>query len=154
MTLRQKIGVIAVIGMFLAAPALATAQSTTTTKTVKKTTVTSTTTKSRSVQRVQADLGRLEAILIAVNTHPNLSDDALKAASREARMLANRIYANTLSATAGKRANATARSNARDLRMHAREFFATAMKGDMTAARTHVSEALPFATRLMDWAMA
>lgn len=153
MTLRQKIGAIAVIGMFAAAPALAAAQTTTTTKTEKKTTV-STTAKSRSVQRVQADLGRLEAILIAINTHPNLSDDALKAASREARMLANRIYANTVSATAGKRANATARSNARDLRMHVREFFETAMKGDMTAARTHVAEALPFATRLMDWAMA
>ena len=80
------------------------------------------------------DLSRLEAILLdAQNDKVTISADAWRVSGNEAVTLANRIKGG---------------SAAKNLRMHVREMRDAALKGDAAGARTHASEALPFAEQL------
>lgn len=97
--------------------------------------------------RVFNDATRLAALLNDAQTGSNLSADTWKVIANEANALANRIYGNT----AG---NSVARSAARDLRMHVRQLRTAALAGDAAAAKSHASQALPYAYTLIDWSQA
>lgn len=101
---------------------------------------------SNRMMRVYDDATRLASLLRDVQTTANISGDVWKTVVNEANALSNRIYGNT----AG---NSQARAAARDLRMHVREMRAAALAGDAAGARTHASQALPFALTLIDWSM-
>jgi len=101
---------------------------------------------SKRTTRVWNDATRLAALLNDAQTNANLSANTWKVIANEANALANRIYGNT----AG---NSQARSAAKDLRMHVREMRAAALAGDAAGAKSHASQALPFAYTLIDWSM-
>ena len=93
--------------------------------------------------KVWNDTTRLAAILSDMqDQRANFNADAWRVSANEANMLANRIYA-----------GAGGRSQARELRTHVREMRAAALKGDADGARSHASQALPFAYQLIDWSM-
>ena len=143
---------LAVLGACLAlVPAFAQAQMTkTTTTTTTKTTVHSSkkhmATGATSRERVRNDSSRLAALLSDAQNTVNFDANTWRVVANEANMLANHIYA-----SAGTKA---ARALATDLRTHVRQFRDAAMNGDAASARTHASEALPFAYQLIDWSSA
>jgi len=140
---------LAVLGACVAlVPAFAQAQMTKTTTTTTKTTVHSSKSKrvamrGTSRERVWNDSSRLAALLSDAQKTINFDSNTWRVVANEANMLSNRIYANASSKTA--------RNAAKELRMHVRQFRDAAMNGDATSARTHASEALPFAYQLIDW---
>ena len=98
---------------------------------------------SKNKQRVWTDATRLAALLSDSQKNVNFDANTWRVVANEANMLANHIYA-----SAGTKA---ARALATDLRTHVRQFRDAAMNGDASGARTHASEALPFAYQLIDW---
>jgi len=80
------------------------------------------------------DLSRLEAILLdAQNDKVTISSDVWRVSGNEAVTLANRIKDG---------------SAAQNLRMHVRQMRDAAVKGDAAGARSHASQALPYANQL------
>jgi hypothetical protein len=98
-----------------------------------------------SKKAVLADASRLGTLLEDVQTNANVPAATWMSVSHEAEVLANRIYSN---AGGHQKAHAAAK----DLRMHVREMRSAAKKGDGAGAKSHASEALPFANQLADWA--
>ncbi len=92
-----------------------------------------------------ADATRLGTLLEDVQTNATLPAATWTSVSREADALADRIY----SKTGG---HGKAHEAAKDLRTHVREMRAAAKSGDAAGAKTHASEALPFANQIADWA--
>ena len=102
--------------------------------------------QSTTKQRIDADATRLAALLQDVAAKEiTVGEAGWRTIVNEANSLANRIYGRT----SGHKA---ARALARDLRTHVREMRKAARAGDGAGARDHARQALPFATRLMDWA--
>ena len=80
------------------------------------------------------DLSRLQAILLdAQNDKVTISSDVWRVSGNEAVTLANRIKDG---------------SAAQNLRMHVRQMRDAAVKGDAAGARSHASQALPYANQL------
>ncbi|MGZ4779672.1 MAG: hypothetical protein ACXVIJ_08480 [Thermoanaerobaculia bacterium] len=96
-----------------------------------------------SRQRLWTDATRLAALLSDSQKNVNFDANTWHVVAVEANMLANHIYAN-----AGTKAS---RALATDLRTHVRKFRDAALNGDAAGARTHASEALPFAYQLIEW---
>jgi hypothetical protein len=90
-----------------------------------------TTTSSSTKSRVLNDASRLAALLQDAQTTNNVDPNTWKVVANEANSLANRLYG----ATGGS-------STARD----------AALAGDSDGARTHATEAMPYVTKLIDWA--
>jgi hypothetical protein len=111
--------------------------STTTTKKSSRATRKATT-ANRS--KVWNDSTRLASLLSDAQNKAAFSADVWRVSANEANSLANRIYAST-----------GGRSQAAQLRTHVRQMRDAALKGDAEGARTHASEALPFAYQLIDW---
>ena len=99
--------------------------------------------QSKSKERVWTDATRLAALLSDSQKNVNFDANTWRVVGNEANMLANHIYA-----SAGTKAS---RALATDLRMHVRKFHDAALSGDAAGARTHASEALPFAYQLIEW---
>ncbi|HVS31448.1 MAG TPA: hypothetical protein VMS98_08325 [Thermoanaerobaculia bacterium] len=99
----------------------------------------------QSRTRLHADATSLAATLHDAQTSVNVSPSVWRVVGNEANSLANRIYG----ATAG---NSTARGLATDLRTHVRMMRQAALAGNAVEARRHAAEAMPFLTRLIDWA--
>ena len=98
-----------------------------------------------SKKAVLADATRLGTLLEDVQTNASVPAATWMSVSHEAEVLANRIYSN---AGGHQKAHAAAK----DLRMHVREMRSAATKGDGAGAKSHASQALPFANQLADWA--
>lgn len=99
---------------------------------------------SSSKSAVWRDTTRLSAVLQDSQAKVTVPAATWTVVANEANTLANRIYGHT----AG---NSTARTAAKNLRMHVREMRSAAMKGDADGARMHASEAMPFASTLIEW---
>lgn len=101
--------------------------------------------QSKTKMRVEADATRLAALLQDVAAKDiTVNEAGWRTIANEANSLANRLYGYTSG-------NKTARAAATSLRMHVREMRKSAMAGDAAAAREHARQAMPFATKLIDW---
>jgi hypothetical protein len=101
--------------------------------------------QSRTKARIHADSERIASLLHDVAAKDiTVGEAGWKTIANEANTLANRIYGYT----AGNKA---ARALAGDLRMHVREMRKAARARNAAEARMHAREALPFATKLIDW---
>ena len=94
--------------------------------------------------KVWTDATRLAALLSDAQQNVSVDANVWRVVANEANTLANRIYAGS----SGK-----ARTAARDLRTHVREFRKAALAGDASTARSHASEAQPFVYQIIDWSM-
>ena len=120
-------------------------KATTTTATTTSTT-THTTKRSAAKTRVWNDTTRLAGLLQDAQTNVTVSATVWTTVANEANALANRIYGST-------GGNRTAHKAATELRAHVRELRKAAMAGDAAGVRTHASQAMPFATQLIEWSM-
>ncbi len=135
---------LAICAAALALPLLAQTTTTTTTTTTKATHKKATTSSSTKT-RVLNDATRLAALLQDAQTTDNVDTNTWKVVANEANALANRLYGYT-------GGSSTARAAAKDARTHVRAFRDAALAGDAAGARTHASEAMPYVTKLIDWA--
>jgi hypothetical protein len=174
MSISKSVRWIVALGAFTVVPLLAQSTATAPTQTVgtnpaasnptatttSKTTTTATTTTTKTTTHkthhakhpagsskasVLSDATRLGAVLQDVQTNATVPAATWKSVGNEADVLANRIYSHT----AG---DAKAHKIAKDLRMHVREMQSAAKGGDAAGAKTHASQALPYANQLADWA--
>ena len=90
----------------------------------------------RAESRAYNDATRLAAILHDVrSSRANVSPQAWRVTANEANVLADRLY----NETRGK-----SHMQARDARVHVRQFRQAAMRGDGVGAQSHANQALPF----------
>ena len=136
---------LAICAAALALPLLAQTTTTTTTTTTTKTTHKKSMASSSTKTRVYNDATRLAALLQDAQTADNVDTNVWKVVANEANSLANKLYG----ATGG---SSTARAAAKDARDHVRQFRDAALAGDAATARTHATEAMPYVTKLIDWA--
>lgn len=97
--------------------------------------------------KVGRDVQRLESILANVRTNAKLSDKSWKSVTKEADMLAIRIYANVKSATKEKNPLRAAEQ----LRAHVQNMRKEADKRDYKSTRRHAERALSVAAQLDEW---
>lgn len=143
---RKTVFSLFVIGCLAVSSLFAQTTTTTTTTTKTKTKTKKTTTSVAMKTRVNNDATRLAGLLRDAQTTVTVNPDVWKTVANEANSLANRLYGDTSG-------NATARTAAKNARMHVREFRDAAMNGDAAGARDHASQAMQYVTQLIDWSM-
>lgn len=133
------------IGCLVALPLFAQTTTTTTkTKTTTKTTRAAGRMSSSMKTRVYNDATRLASLLRDAQTTVTVNADVWRTVGNEANSLANRLYGETSG-------NSTARTAARNLRDHVRQFRTAAQSGDASGARDHANEAMQYVSQLIDW---
>ena len=108
----------------------------------------STKVRTKEIARVERDVQRLESVLATAKTSARLSEKSWKSVVSEAKMLADRIYANVKSATKERGPI----RDAETLRSHVQQMKKEAEQGDYRNSRRHAARALTVATRLDEWA--